>query len=140
MPHLKLLIALLCVGAISQAIAADPPASSPPPTQATADQATTASQAAPAAASTQASSAPSADAEKKADEEQAKRLHGMGWRPEVNKNGVTVYCKKEDVIGSRFPIKNCSTADAIEQQARMVQQRLDSTPKPLAGPGSPSGK
>lgn len=42
-----------------------------------------------------------------------------GWRPEV-RNGVTVYCREEPVVGSRFTKKMCGSqvqvATVLEQQ------------------------
>ena len=57
------------------------------------------------------------------DAAQAKRLRRLGYKPEVQ-NGTMVFCKKEDVIGSRFPIKNCAAADSIEESEKLKQENL----------------
>ncbi len=123
--QLKFVMIVLCGQILSQAVAADPP--STPAPAATASTQTDASNAAAAA-----------EAKKAEDAAQAKRLRGLGYKPEVQK-GTLVFCKKEDVIGSRFPIKNCAAADSIEASEKLKQENLASAPKPLAGPGSPRG-
>jgi hypothetical protein len=127
MNYPKLLIALLCMGSASTAIAADPP--TPPPTQAApaATDATPASTSAPPAAT-----APSATDKAKAQEEQTKRMRKLGYKPQV-RNGNTVYCKETEVIGTRFPQTVCSDGDTIEQQQRWVQEQL-ATPRSSTAP------
>jgi hypothetical protein len=113
---------------LSQALAADPV--QPPVPQTTAAQPAPAADPAPAtgtphsdaaAPPTAASDADVAAQKEAADE--AKRLRGMGWKPRVQ-NGVTVYCKKEDVIGSRFPTENCGSARDIEARMQDSQQAV----------------
>jgi hypothetical protein len=128
--QLKFLMIVLCGQILSQAIAADPPSTPTPAAQPTAATASTPTDPSSAAAAE--------EAKKAADAAQAKRLRGLGYRPEVQ-NGTTLFCKKEDVIGSRFPIKNCASADSIEASEKLKQENLASAPKPLAGPGSPRG-
>jgi hypothetical protein len=128
MNYPKLLIALLCMGSASTAIAADPP--TPPPTQAApaaTDATKPASTSAPPAAT-----APSATDKAKAQEEQTKRMRKLGYKPQV-RNGNTVYCKETEVIGTRFPQTVCSDGDTIEQQQRWVQEQL-ATPRSSTAP------
>jgi len=100
MRHLKILLVSLCLGALSQALAADPPPSPPP---------------SPTAAEPEKSAA--------ALEEQTKRLRAMGYKPEVH-NGVTVFCRKEMPLGSRFEKKVCGNGDEIEKNAQAARDSL----------------
>jgi hypothetical protein len=120
-----LLICLVACG--SPAIAADPPTqaaptgqtetpapaaeSAPAPSGASKpaeSSSTTTAKAAPAAASS------SAESDKAEKEAQDKRFRKMGYTPEV-KNGETFYCRKEAVLGSRFPKQVCGTASSIDR-------------------------
>lgn len=99
MRHLKVLLVSLCVGALSQALAADPP---PPP------------------------SPPAAEPEKStaaALEEQTKRLRAMGYKLEVH-DGVTVFCRKEMPLGTRFEKKVCGNGDEIEKNAQAARDSV----------------
>jgi hypothetical protein len=142
MQHLRYLIVLLSVGCLPQAFAADPPTPSEPSAHAATAEATPASPATTAAsapvAATPAPSASDADAAaaaaKKADEAQAKRLRSLGYRPE-ERNGHTIYCKKEALIGSLLPTKTCADGDAIEAAARQNKENLYSAPRAMQGQG-----
>jgi hypothetical protein len=120
-----LLICLVACG--SPAIAADPPAQSAPTGQTQAPAPTAQSTAAPSEApkpaesssTTAAQAAPvaaasSAASDKAAKDEQDKRFRKMGYTPEV-KGGETFYCRKEAVLGSRFPKQVCGTASSIDR-------------------------
>jgi hypothetical protein len=128
MQMLKLVLVSLCLGAVSQTVTADPPA----PTSAPATQAATATEAAAAPAA--AASSTQSEAAKQADEAQAKRLHAQGYRPEVH-NGVTVYCRKEAQIGTRFETKNCAPGDQIERAAQEAKDGLQTMQKTTSPPG-----
>jgi hypothetical protein len=98
MRYLKILLVSLCVGALSQALAADPPAPS----------------------------TPAAEPEKPtaaALEEQTKRLRALGYKPEVH-NGVTIFCRKEMPLGSRFEKKTCGNGDEIERNAQAARDSM----------------
>jgi hypothetical protein len=100
MTHLKILLVSLCLGALSQALAADPP---PPPP-----------------------SPPAAEPEKPmaaALEEQTKRLRALGYKPEVH-DGVTVFCRKEMPLGTRFEKKVCGNGDEIEKNAQAARDSV----------------
>lgn len=43
------------------------------------------------------------------DSAEDKHLRALGYTPEIH-NGVTIYCKKEAPLGSRFEQKTCTTA------------------------------
>jgi hypothetical protein len=132
MRYLACLFVSLCVGALSQTLADEPPLPPPAPVQST-----PVSSASPAAASTPpAASAAKTESPKQVDvEAQTKRLRGQGYRPET-RNGRLLYCRKEILIGSRFESKLCGTADELDKAAQngkdLVQtiQRKDSmTPR-----------
>jgi hypothetical protein len=99
MRHLKILLLSLCVGALSQALAADPPPAPSPPA---------AEPEKPTAA---------------ALEEQTKRLRALGYKPEVQ-GGVTVFCRKEMPLGSRFEKKICGNDDEIEKNAQAARDAV----------------
>jgi hypothetical protein len=50
----------------------------------------------------------------------AKKAKEAGWRPEV-RSGVTVYCRQDAVVGSRFTQKRC----AAEGQLAGILERQD---------------
>jgi hypothetical protein len=57
---------------------------------------------------------------------QAKRLKAAGYKPEV-RNGVTLFCRNETRIGTRFETKTCSEGDIIEkgtQDTKDVMQKV----------------
>jgi hypothetical protein len=55
----------------------------------------------------------------------AKKAKEAGWRPEM-RSGVTVYCRQDSVVGSRFTQKRCATesqlAAVLERQAYEREQ------------------
>jgi hypothetical protein len=125
------LLVSLCVGALSQALAADPPTPGSP---------TATSAPAPSVEPTPVSAAsPAADAQAKADAEakakadaeaQAKavdkRLRAQGYKP-VNHNGTVRYCRSEQALGSRFPTSVCGTPEELDfaqQNAKETVQRI----------------
>ena len=121
MRHLKLLLVSLCVGALSQALAADPP---PPPP---AVPATPVSSAPPTLSTAAASAAKPQDATAAASlEAQTKRLRSAGYKPEVH-NGVTLFCRNEQKMGTRFETKTCSNGDDIERAARDAKDTIKNT-------------
>jgi hypothetical protein len=118
-PRMKLhhpLIALLCLGACPQVFAADPPAALPAAaTLSEAEQKP--ADAAPAAATPSAAAAADAQKAKSGPSDaDIKRLHAQGYRPVVH-NGVTVYCRKEAQIGTRFESETCGSAEDIQKLA-----------------------
>ncbi|MGH8137529.1 MAG: hypothetical protein ACREVV_04945 [Steroidobacteraceae bacterium] len=72
--------------------------------------------AAQAPAADKAPSAPSA--------EMLSRANAVGLRPEVRK-GVTVYCRKDADLGTRFPTKKCVDENGLEDMVlRLERQKL----------------
>jgi len=129
------LLAILSVGALSQALAMEPPTAS--------DQTNTSSSttAAPAASSTAPSTAPAAKSTITASnassgskqvnvvagdaqaEARLKRLRAAGYRPEMHDKQL-LFCRKEQALGSRFDKKVCSTAEALDEQFANGQNLL----------------
>jgi len=129
MLKLKLLLVSLCAGALSQALAADPPPPSPPVVSATpvSSAPPTVSTPAESAAKPEVPTAASLDA-------QTKRLKSAGYRPETH-NGVTLFCRNEQKIGTRFETKTCSNGDDIERAARDAKDAVQNVQRqnPLRG-------
>jgi len=130
-------LALISVGALSQAFAMDPPAAPASPTSTS----TTAAATTPATSSTtaeQATAAKSATATTSRDrpvnvvagdadaEARLKRLRAAGYRPEVRNNQL-VFCRKEQTLGSRFDKKVCATAEALDEQMHIGRDLLENT-------------
>lgn len=145
------LLAALSVGALSHALAAEPPPAdaSKPATQASSTVApTTAS--APAAttdpAAANKSATTNADGTKRvrliAGDAEAdarlKKLKAAGYRPEM-RNGDVVFCRKEAVLGSRFEKKVCNTAEQLDAQAANGQD-LTGTVQRSGLTSNPSGR
>jgi hypothetical protein len=108
--------ALLAAFAMSQSFA-DEPSPSPAAPAATAP--------ATSAAATAATAAAAADAAKAADlEAQTKKMKALGYKPEVQ-NGQTVYCRREQVLGTRFDKKMCGTAEDLARQAEQSKEQLE---------------
>jgi hypothetical protein len=116
MQYLKLLLVSLCVGALSQALAADPPQAAAP--------ATPASSAPPPSSTDAASAVKPEDATAAANlAAQTKRLKSAGYKPEVH-NGVTLFCRNEKKTGSFFETKTCSDGDNIERAAQEAKDAV----------------
>lgn len=134
------LLAALSVGALSHALAAEPP---PADAAKSATQASSTANAAPTAASAPAATTEPAAANKSAatnadgtkrvrliagDAEadaRIKKLKAAGYKPEM-RNGEVVFCRREAVLGSRFEKKVCSTAEQLDAQAANGQDVADS--------------
>lgn len=115
MRSLVSLIVALSIGAISPAFATDPEnqSATTPPAQAKAE--------APPAAKAE---APSGGSQNQPDAALLKQIKAMGWKPEKSGNGVTVYCRSEAPLGTRFATKRCSSAEDIERLARDSREAL----------------
>jgi hypothetical protein len=124
----------MSVSVVPLAWSADEPA---PP--ATAPAAQPAAQAAPAPAaapgkSTEAASkapaketATAADSKtSEADAAAEKHLLASGYKKKT-RNGVTVYCRKEMPLGSRFETERCGSAQDMELQAQQARDLMNSS-------------
>ena len=113
MRYLARLFISLWVGALSQALAAEPPLPSPAPVQST----PVPSESGTAAATPLAANAAKTEVPKADDlAAQTKRLRSQGYKPEVH-SGRTVFCRKETQLGSRFETKLCGTTDELDKAA-----------------------
>jgi hypothetical protein len=142
-------ISLMCLGVFAQALAMEPPSSTPvpqgtsesaAPTQTERTPADSQSDAKPAVAAPTATSAAAAPSGSRISvtttdpvaEAQLKRLRAAGYKPELH-NGEILFCRKETLVGSRFDQKICNTSDQLEntavtarEQAAQVQRHLSS--------------
>jgi hypothetical protein len=117
----------MCIAVSFQAIAADPPVA--------ADKAAAVPAAAPIPASVSQATPdkdkplePTDAAKQAAEEAKAKErdrhYQAMGYKP-MKRDGVTMYCRKEPVLGTRFSRVNCSTAENLERTAENAKQETD---------------
>jgi hypothetical protein len=149
-------LTVLCIGALSQVLASEPPSSAPQaapasaaPTEATttaADPAAKPPEAAPAATtSPAASSAPAHQgtapqvtlkAGDELAEAQLKQLRSAGYKPEVRK-GQVFFCRNEAPLGSRLEKKVCSTAGQLldtKAQSQQATQDIQRSPRSVGNP------
>jgi hypothetical protein len=70
------------------------------------------------------------------NDEQLKQILAKGYRPE-SRNGTTVYCRKEAVVGTRFETKTCSTSKNILETE---QRSKDVTTNAQRNNGMPMGR
>jgi hypothetical protein len=137
MNYLKSLIVSLCIGTLSPALAADPPAPTPAAT-APVQTSPPAPVSAPTAAETQAKA--DTEAKAKADAEAKakavdKRLRAQGYKP-INHNGTLRYCRGEQAIGSRFETQVCGTPEELDfaqQNGKETVQRIQQMNSSLPG-------
>lgn len=143
-------LTVLCIGALSQALATEPPSSAPQaaPESATSAQANStaadpaakppeAKAASPAASAPAPHSAAPQVSLKAGDavaEAQLKKLRAAGYKPEVRR-GEVFFCRNEAPLGSRLEKKVCSTAGQLldaqaqgQEATRDVQRAVVSTP------------
>jgi hypothetical protein len=147
-----LLTASVSLAMASAAFAADPPApaatASPP---AAAAPEAVANPTPPASGAPAASPAPSAAAEltpeAKTEADAASHLEkkfqeaARSYR-KVEKNGETMYCKKEKPIGSTVPRMQCMTEPQLRLQVEQMddlRERMRNSAKCTRGPGCQSG-
>jgi hypothetical protein len=114
--------ALVATGVLLVAACASQPASQPAPEAAPAAKAAPAASAAPAAAAASPEAKPEADAaaalEKKFQE--AARSYRA-----VQKDGKTMYCKKERPVNSTIPRVQCITESQLRLQVEQMEQTRD---------------
>ena len=134
MRYLSTVFVSICVLPLSLAVAAEPDAKTAP-----AAQTSSVSAASPAAMAPAKAGNAGADASKGADAEiQIKRLRAQGYRSKTV-NGVTMYCRGEIVLGSRFEKQMCGTADDLDKSSRNSKDITDDVQR-RALMGSPAGK
>lgn len=128
MTHPRLL-SLIVIGTLTggtmQAYAQQPPeAAKPAPTAPAADAAASAASTAAAAspsAATQTPAAPAAAASAAPSAETLKQARQAGFRPQLVK-GVTVYCREDANLGTRFATKKCLNEAQLKST---LEQRRD---------------
>jgi hypothetical protein len=124
MRYPQFLIFSLCIGALSQALAADqPPVFGQSPAAATPSIATDAKTESPAAATAETQAKADAEAKAKAVAEAKakavdKRLRAQGYKP-INSNGTVRYCRNEQELGSRFQTAVCGTPEELDMAAQI---------------------
>lgn len=128
----KSLIASLAVAGISFIVGcASEPAAAPAPVAA----------AAPAAAPVSAVAEARPEADAAAQLEKKFQEAAKGYKV-VQKEGKTMYCKKEKVIGSTIPTLQCMTEAQLRLQVEQMddlRQRMRSGSRCTLGPGCSSG-
>jgi hypothetical protein len=129
MRHVTCLLISLCVGTLSQTLAAEPPQA--PAVQAPSTPASSGATAVSAASATTTASSAKADPVKDADPKaQAlaldKKMRGRGYKPRVDKNGITMYCRNEPEIGSHFGHQVCGTPEDLERAALNAKEATES--------------
>ena len=115
-------IAVFSVLTLSQALADDPVPTAAP---AAAVSAAAASPAAPAAATSSDSTTTSEAVKASELEEQNKRMRGLGYKPEVQRDGTTLYCHREQTLGSHFDRKTCMTPQEITHRAEEAKYQTE---------------
>jgi hypothetical protein len=135
MKHLNLLLASLCFGALTQAIAAEPPVAPAPQSTdavaaataaaASADSAKNAADAAAAEADKAkvAADAAAKEAEASKAEAEKKVMHARGYK-QVMQKGQVMYCRRETMLGSNFDREVCNSFDNIQLQEKYAQDAV----------------
>ena len=131
----KVLLVSLSMGVGSLAFATDPTPPDPTPPAATAvSPAATADAASAAAADKAAAAGKAKDAAATAKTatspegltpDQAKTLRMAGYKAEGRRGGVTVYCRNQTTIGSRFEQKSCGTPEDILRSIAANQELVN---------------
>ena len=116
--------ALLATGVLLVAACASQPASQPAPAAAPAPAATAAPAAAPAAAAVPASAEAKPEADAAAALEKKFQDAARSYRA-VQKDGQTMYCKKEKPVNSTIPRVQCITESQLRLQVEQMEQTRD---------------
>jgi hypothetical protein len=141
-------LAAASIGALSSALAMEPPASSTPPTSQSAPE-PAAQRAAPVSTQAAAASTTTATIDTKADSSdqatkvvltagdadaaaQLKRLKAAGYKPEIHGSEVW-FCRKEVIMGTRLEKKVCNTADQLQRQEADARQMTDHLQRRISG-------
>jgi hypothetical protein len=135
------LLAVMSIGALSQALATEPqqpsstaaqPAQASSPSQAAATPATQQAGGKPVAAAPGVATTAAANADKpavakgKLDPELVKKAHAMGYK--IKHRGEDVYfCRNEVKMGSRFETEVCETPEKLDLAARQTRDMVEKT-------------
>jgi hypothetical protein len=125
------LLISLCVGSLSQSLAAEPPQAPAVQAAPSTPGSSEATAAVSAAATTTAASSAKAETVKDGDAKaQAlaldKKMRGQGYKPRVQKNGTTLYCRNEPDLGSHFERQFCGTPEDLERAALSAKEATES--------------
>jgi hypothetical protein len=120
-------LAFLSAFAVSQAWADDPTSAAAAPTPAATPAAPPAASptSAAAAAITVAPTATPESVKASELEEQNKRMRSLGYKPEVQRDGTTLYCRREPTLGTHFDKKICSTPQEMERVAAEAREETE---------------
>ncbi|MBS0422627.1 MAG: hypothetical protein JSR66_33280 [Proteobacteria bacterium] len=134
------LFTIFSVGALSQALATDPPAEAPKATASSTTPATTPSTATDKTATTAKDGTKTVKlvAGDAAADERLKKLRAAGYKAEMHGSDV-VFCRKELVLGSRFEKKVCNTAEELDNQMANGRDLVESSQRNGLGLGNPKG-
>ena len=141
------------IGALSSALAMEPPPSPAPSTTQSAPEPVAQSAApvsAQAASTTPAKAASKADSSDQATKvvltagdadasAQLKRLKVAGYKPEIHGSEVW-FCRKEVIMGSRLEKKICNTADQLMRQEADARQMTDHIQRRISGDPRDGGR
>jgi hypothetical protein len=119
------LLACVCLGQWSQALATDPPAAAPAAVQPGQSPPSTSAPSPATASSATNTAATSATPTKELSDADDQKLRAQGFKKEV-RNGTTYYCRRETILGSHFEQKSCRTAARIaeeRQNAKDITER-----------------
>jgi hypothetical protein len=134
------LLPVICLCAVTQAFAVDPPAPATAPSvpASTAAATNVSDPVAPSTAPPDSASAPANPAQptkivledKTLTNAEVAKLFAQGYKP-VSRNGEVYYCRNEDTTGSRFKKMSCKTALQMQELVRdskdmLTQKQLSS--------------
>jgi hypothetical protein len=108
-----------------------------PATPSTSSSSTQPAASTPAPAAANASSASANSSTPAAPSEDfIKKARNEGFKPEVQKNGETLFCRKDASLGTRFETKKCLNQDQVQQVIYAAQdQRNNLRPRTCQGAG-----
>jgi len=139
-------LAVASIGALTSALAMEPPTSPTPSTSQSVPEPAPQSAAPvsiPAASTTAAKTNTKADSSDPATKlvltagdadaaGQLKRLKAAGYKPEIHGSEVW-FCRKEVIMGSRLEKKICNTADQLMRQEADARQMTDHIQRRISG-------
>jgi len=146
-------LAVASIGALTSALAMEPPTSPTPSTSQSVPEPAPQSAAPvsiPAASTTAAKTNAKADSSDQATKVvltagdadaagQLKRLKAAGYKPEIHGSEVW-FCRKEVIMGSRLEKKICNTADQLMRQEAEARQMTDHIQRRISGDPKDGGR
>lgn len=140
------LFTVLTVGALSQAMATDPPAEAPKAATSTSAPSSTTQASTTTSSTTSDKAATSTDGTRQvrliagdeAADTRLKKLRAAGYRTEMHGQDV-VFCRKEPVLGTRFEHKVCHTAEELDNMSSNGRDTVETAQRNGLGVGNPKG-